>query len=68
VIFWRLGSGGKKRSVCFCLSPSFWRRARSGSVIQDQEQAEEVAGDGDGQMDVKCEPVPPELASKNVIT
>jgi len=50
------------------LSPSFWRRARSGSVIQDQEQAEEVAGDGDGQTDAKCEPVPPELVSKNVIT
>jgi len=61
-----VGGGIRKNNFCFFLNPSFWRHPPSSSVIRDHEQDEQVIGSG-GQTDVKCEPVPAELASKNVI-
>jgi len=63
-----VGQGATKRSMFFCLSPSFWHQTQAGSVVKDQAQAEEAIDNDGGETDVKCEPVPAELASKNVIT
>jgi len=53
----------------FIVKPSFWRRSPpAGTVIEDQDQQTAQVVDGGEQTDVKCEPVPAELTSKNVIT
>jgi len=61
------GQGSKKRNFCFFLNPLFWRRPPSVLVMRDHEPVEQMI-DIVGQTDVKCEPVPAEFASKNVIT
>ena len=66
-MFCPVGRGVRKRNLWFCLKPSFWRRPPASLIIRDQEQAVEVVDGGDGLTNVKCEPVPAELASKNVI-
>ena len=63
-----IGQGVRTRSPFFFLRRSFWRRQTHmpGYIIRDQqEQADEVTAAS--QTDVTCEPVPPELASKNTI-
>ena len=60
-----VGKDGRKRHLCFCLSPSFWRRNPPDSAVRDEEQ---VIGNDAGEADASFEPVPAELASKNVIT
>jgi len=60
------GQGSIKSKFCFFLNPCFWRQSPSVLVMRDHEQAEQMIDIG-GQTDVKCEPVPAELVSKNMI-
>jgi len=72
----------RARSPLFFVRRSFWRRSATGYVVRDQrEQVDQVAISSQSdqreqvdelavssQTDVTCEPVPAELAAKNLIT